>query len=165
MKTKKDRFIEFDFSRLEPWKNDILTFMGQLLSARLKQRISQEELAKRMNVNQSVVSRFEHAGRMPTFEFLYKVAKALELNLLITPYGDRAIILSPEQAETVKRQITPEKPDIYSVVSEMIDNCSADVTIDISEEDADTNEEYIYKYAAENSNYPLAAQAFNTEIQ
>ena len=158
------RSLEFDFSQIEPWKYMILTCIGQLLNERLKKGISQQELAKRMDVQQSVISRFEHAGRIPTFEFLYRVARALDLQLMITPYGDRTVALSQEQARTLQDMATPNAPDINSVIGQLIDNCRTDTSIDIPEETDEVVSEYIYQPQKYEDTPPLAAKPYRMEI-
>ena len=63
------------------WQQNIYELIADLKVCRLKQRISQAELAKRMGTSQSVITRFERMGRIPTIEFIYKVADALGVEL------------------------------------------------------------------------------------
>ncbi|MDZ4121156.1 MAG: helix-turn-helix transcriptional regulator [Candidatus Cloacimonadaceae bacterium] len=157
MKSKADGYVDFDFGSLEPWKETLLSFMGQLLKARLNQKISQEELARRMNVKQSVISRFEHAGRIPTFEFLYRITKALDMNLLITPYGDRTVILSPEQYETVMKHAQEHKSDVYTVVGDMIACYSDDSYVHDSSDEFSSDDNYRFQYRPESNDCSIAA--------
>ncbi len=157
MRSKTDKKVDFDFGSMEPWKETLLSYMGQLLNARLKKKLSQAELAKRMNVKQSVISRFEHAGRIPTFEFLYRVTQALEMNLMITPHGERTIVLSPEQMDTLKRHANRTNTDVYSVVSEMVDSfCNDSYSVDSAEETNPGNP-YIVNYGQTSNENSKAA--------
>jgi len=56
----------------------------QIINSRIKNNISQKELAKRLGTGQSAVSRLESGTYNPSFKFLQKLAKALETDLTIT---------------------------------------------------------------------------------
>lgn len=58
--------------------------MAELTKSRLRNKITQKELAERLNVKQSVIARFEKLGRYPTIEFLYKVAAGLGMQIEIS---------------------------------------------------------------------------------
>ena len=77
----KYKEIEFDTSSVPQWEMDVYQIVADLAVFRVKQRITQEELAKRVNTTQSVVARFERAGRIPTIEFIYKIAEGLGVEL------------------------------------------------------------------------------------
>ncbi|MDD2582702.1 MAG: helix-turn-helix transcriptional regulator [Desulfuromonadaceae bacterium] len=77
----KHKEIKLDFSSVSQWKMDVYQTIADLTIYRLRHDITQTELAGRMGVSQSVVARFERAGRMPTFEFIYKIAKGLGVDL------------------------------------------------------------------------------------
>lgn len=159
----REESLDLDLSGLEPWKEVLFSFMGELLGERLRKKISQQELADRMKVSQSVISRFEHAGRIPTFEFLYRVSEALGMKLLITPFGERTIILSQKQMETIRDHITEDKPDIYSVVSEMIDKCIDDNEYECSDEDTDSGYTCSFPFEAQEEILPQAACTYSME--
>lgn len=63
------------------WQQNVYELIADLKVCRLHQRVSQAELAKRMHTSQSVITRFERMGRIPTIEFIYKVAEALGVEL------------------------------------------------------------------------------------
>jgi len=48
-----------------------------LISARIKNRMTQAQLAKRMKTKQSVISRVENAQTKPTLSFMQRLADAL----------------------------------------------------------------------------------------
>ena len=54
-----------------------------LIAARLNQKISQRELAKKANTTQAVISRLESMRANPSIALLQKVASALNLKLKI----------------------------------------------------------------------------------
>ena len=56
----------------------------QIIIARTKQGITQEELAKRAGTKQSNISRFEGGNYNPSLEFMQKIAQGLGKELHIT---------------------------------------------------------------------------------
>ncbi|MCD8478847.1 MAG: helix-turn-helix transcriptional regulator [Candidatus Cloacimonetes bacterium] len=72
---------DFPSELFAPWQKNVYSIVADLAVYRIKQRVSQAELAKRMGTSQSVITRFERMGRIPTIEFLYKVAEALGVEL------------------------------------------------------------------------------------
>lgn len=55
----------------------------QLIEARLKKKMSQEELAEKANTGQAVVSRLEGANASPSITLLKKLANALGKKLVV----------------------------------------------------------------------------------
>lgn len=55
-----------------------------IIEGRVKRNISQKMLAKRLGTGQSAISRLESGTYNPTFSFVQKLAKALEMDLTIT---------------------------------------------------------------------------------
>jgi ribosome-binding protein aMBF1 (putative translation factor) len=56
----------------------------QIIKARIERKISQEELAKRMNTGQAVVSRLEGMNGSPSLSLLKRLARALDIKLQLT---------------------------------------------------------------------------------
>ena len=61
-----------------------MTSMNNLREYRIKQLMTQKQLAERMHTTQSVISRVEQAGTSPSISFLKRVAKALDASLQIS---------------------------------------------------------------------------------
>ena len=53
----------------------------QIIDARVKRKITQEELAKRMGTGQAVISRLEGANAKPSLSLIQRLADALELKV------------------------------------------------------------------------------------
>jgi transcriptional regulator with XRE-family HTH domain len=77
----KYKQIKLDTSSVPMWKMDVYQTIADLTIYRLRHDITQTELAGRMGVSQSVVARFERVGRIPTLEFIYKIAEGLGAKL------------------------------------------------------------------------------------
>jgi len=56
----------------------------QMIGARIKQNITQEELAKKANTGQAVISRLEGANGKPSISLLERIARALNIKFNIT---------------------------------------------------------------------------------
>ncbi|MBI2085825.1 helix-turn-helix transcriptional regulator [Candidatus Daviesbacteria bacterium] len=52
-----------------------------IIDARVKKKISQEELAKRMGTGQAVISRLENANARPSLSLIKRLADALDLKV------------------------------------------------------------------------------------
>lgn len=55
-----------------------------IIRARIENKITQKELAKRMNTTQSVISRLEQGNTSPSIALLKKVAAALNTTLQVS---------------------------------------------------------------------------------
>ncbi|GEM_PF-3263293 len=76
--------LEVEVTGIPQWKQDVYNLVAELTKYRLRNKITQKELAERLGVRQSVVARFEKLGRYPTIEFLYKVASGLGMQIEIS---------------------------------------------------------------------------------
>ena len=69
----KDKEINKAYKNLGPE----FAVVKMLIENRLKQGITQKELAKRAHTKQPVISRLERGDFTPTLEFLYRITHAL----------------------------------------------------------------------------------------
>ena len=53
----------------------------RIIDARIKSKITQEELAKRMGTGQAVISRLENANAKPSLSLIQRLADALNLKV------------------------------------------------------------------------------------
>ncbi|MDY0150782.1 MAG: helix-turn-helix transcriptional regulator [Candidatus Cloacimonas sp.] len=98
--------LELKISGIPPWKQDVFNLVAELTKYRLRNKITQQELANRLQVKQSVIARFEKLGRFPTIEFLYKVAAGLGMQIDISIRGLEAVITEMKPIEKII--ITPK---------------------------------------------------------
>ena len=56
----------------------------QIIEARLKKKMSQEELAKKVGTGQAVISRLEGMNAKPSISLLTRVARALQTKIIVT---------------------------------------------------------------------------------
>jgi ribosome-binding protein aMBF1 (putative translation factor) len=76
----KDQSTKKAYKDLQPE----FAFIRQIIDKRIEKHISQKELAKRLGTGQSAISRLESGTYNPSFQFLKKLSKALESELVIT---------------------------------------------------------------------------------
>ena len=69
-----------EYEKLEPE----FQIASQIIGARVKQKMSQEELAKKAGTGQAVVSRLEGMNAKPSISLLSRIAKALDTKINIT---------------------------------------------------------------------------------
>lgn len=79
----KKRLKDPEFRQL--WQESEVEYQlaRKLIEKRLKQKISQRELAKRVKTTQAVISRIESMSSNPSLGLLKRVAKALDSRLEI----------------------------------------------------------------------------------
>ena len=56
----------------------------QIIGARIKQKMSQEELAKKVGTGQAVISRLEGMNGKPSISLLERIARALNIKIRVT---------------------------------------------------------------------------------
>lgn len=75
----------------------------QVIALRLKQGLTQEQLARKMGTKPSLISRLESATALPSLALVRKVAEALgaqvEIRLLPTKAGQQGEKVSPSAIE------------------------------------------------------------------
>src|SRR3989344_2023897 len=76
-KWMKDPAYRLEYENLEPE----FALASVMIEARIKKKISQEDLAKRMGTGQAVVSRLENANASPSLALIKRLANALGLKV------------------------------------------------------------------------------------
>jgi len=82
-KLLKDKAVRKEYNNLAPE----FAIAQTVIEKRLEKGLSQSELAKKIGTKQSAISRLESGNYNPSISFLEKVAKALNLNLVISLAG------------------------------------------------------------------------------
>ena len=76
----KDSEYRREYEKLEPE----FQIARQMIGARIKQKMSQAELAKKAGTGQAVISRLEGMNAKPSISLLQRVAQALNTKINIT---------------------------------------------------------------------------------
>ncbi len=76
----KDPEYRREYEKLEPE----FQIARQIIGARIKKKMSQEELAKRAKTGQAVISRLEGMNTRPSLSLLTRIAEALETKITVT---------------------------------------------------------------------------------
>lgn len=75
----KNKQVAKEYKRLEPRYQ----LISQLIEARIKKGLTQEELAKKVGTKQSAIARLESGSANPTISFLEKISRAVGSRLII----------------------------------------------------------------------------------
>ena len=68
-----------EYKKLEPKYR----LISQLIAARVQKGMTQNYLARKLKTKQSAIARLESSNTNPTFDFLNRIATALEMNLSV----------------------------------------------------------------------------------
>lgn len=79
-KLLKDKETRDKYKELGPE----FALMTMLIEKRLEKKLTQEDLARKINTKQSAIARLESGTYNPSIAFLKKVAKALDVELKIS---------------------------------------------------------------------------------
>lgn len=79
-KWMKDPEYHYEYEKLQPE----FQIADQMIGARIKKKMSQEDLAKKLGTGQAVISRLEGMNASPSLSLLKRVASALETKIKIT---------------------------------------------------------------------------------
>lgn len=80
---KKKLLEDPEFRRLYEESQPEFEIAKAIIRARIKNKITQKELARRMNTTQSVISRVEQAKTSPSISFLKRLAAAFNTSLIV----------------------------------------------------------------------------------
>ncbi len=109
LKNPWDIFNEIDDETKQEFElsNMLVDIACKIINYRLDNDLTQQDLAKKLNITQAMVSKLESGEYNPTIEFLYKISKKLgwKLELIFEDINNEdGIILNME-----KEQILNEK--------------------------------------------------------
>lgn len=76
----KDPEFRREYERLEPE----FQIARQMISARIKRKMSQAELARKAGTGQAVISRLEGMNAKPSISLLKRIAQALDTKIQVT---------------------------------------------------------------------------------
>lgn len=76
----KDSEFQAEWNNIQP-EMDV---MRAIVDARIKQGLTQTELAQRIGMNQADISKLEHGNRNPSLELLKKLANGLGMELKLS---------------------------------------------------------------------------------
>jgi len=80
---KQELLKDPEFKKLYEDSQPEFEIAKNIIQARIENKITQKELAKRMNTTQSVISRLEQGRTSPSIALLKKVAAALNTTLQV----------------------------------------------------------------------------------
>lgn len=74
-----DTATKKEFDKLAPR----YAVISQLISARIKNKMTQQDVAKKVGTKQSAIARLESGGVNPSLEFLQKIAQVMGYKLTV----------------------------------------------------------------------------------
>ena len=83
--------------------------------------MSQTDLAVVMKTKQSVISRFENMGRLPNYDFIARLALALDHSPGMTLYGDYMAVVPIEKQSLIKELANKENISTRQFVQNILD--------------------------------------------
>lgn len=95
-------------------------FIQETIRARYDEGFSQADLAARMDTKQTAVSRFEHLGRKPSYDFMVRLAGALGHELGLTIHGEYMAVVDEENRPEVARIAETSGKKTRDVVSDLL---------------------------------------------
>jgi transcriptional regulator with XRE-family HTH domain len=84
--------------------------------------VSQASLAEKMKTRQSVISRFENLGRVPSYDFIARMAISLGHQPGMTLYGDYMTTVPLKQQDQVKENATKAGISTQTYLSRLLEN-------------------------------------------
>jgi len=127
LKDKMDAYYEWEKDhkdKVEYYKkvlsDPIIDFIIEASTARIIQNMSQEELAKKMNLPTSEIDKFENLMILPTVDFMKQLAEALGGKLCITIYGDYTVTVPLEYHKKLNDISESKNKSVKEVLLEMI---------------------------------------------
>ncbi|HRN70154.1 MAG TPA: helix-turn-helix transcriptional regulator [Niabella sp.] len=72
-----------EFKKLYDESQPEFEIAKSVIAARIKKKMTQKDLAKKMHTTQSVISRVEQANTSPSLSFLKRLAAALDTKLVV----------------------------------------------------------------------------------
>jgi transcriptional regulator with XRE-family HTH domain len=94
-------YLEGDNTEVDYWE-PYSRIIVECLRIRDKKNITQVELAEKMKTRQSVISRFENMGRLPSYDFIARLSDSLGFSPGITLQGNYMAVVPLEKQEMVK---------------------------------------------------------------
>ena len=95
-------------------------FIQETIRARHVEGLSQADLAERMDTKQAAVSRFEHLGRKPSYDFMVRLAQGLGHELGLTIHGEFMAVVDEQDRAEVSRLSEASGRTTRDVVSDLL---------------------------------------------
>lgn len=106
--------------KINYWKPFARIIM-EAIEARDSQNLSQADLAARMKTKQSVISRFENMGRLPSYDFIARLSIALGHAPGITLHGEYMTVVPPSKQGFIQKIAKREKIPTWRVVEQILE--------------------------------------------
>ena len=109
--------------RVEYW-DSFARLIVEAVESRHARGISQVTLAQSMSTKQSVISRFENMGRLPSYDFIARLSIALGHSPGMTLYGEYMAVIPLAKQSLVKERATIEGLSTQKFVERIVDRAT-----------------------------------------
>jgi transcriptional regulator with XRE-family HTH domain len=106
--------------QVEYWDSFARLIM-EMIESRHVQKLSQAQLAQLMGTKQSVISRFENMGRLPSYDFIARLAIALGHSPGMTLYGEQMAVVPLAKHKLIKQLAEQEGISTQALVERVFD--------------------------------------------
>lgn len=103
------------------------------IELRSQNNLSQKDLAKLMKTTQSVISRFENMGRLPSYDFFARMAQSLGHAPGMTLYGDFMAVVPIEKQNLIKEIAKKQNISTQNYVQSILDQNTPSKQFDCQE--------------------------------
>ncbi|MEL7556576.1 MAG: helix-turn-helix transcriptional regulator [bacterium] len=110
------------------------------METRQKVKITQKQLAELMDTKQSVISRFENMGRLPSYDFIARLAIALNHSPGMTLYGEFMAVVPCSMQEEIRVKANeanvPTREFVQKVLEHALKPCNWNELINSQQREA-----------------------------
>jgi transcriptional regulator with XRE-family HTH domain len=106
--------------QVEYWDSYARLIM-ETIESRHAQKVSQQALAQLMGTKQSVISRFENMGRLPSYDFIARLSMALGHSPGMTLYGEQMAVVPEAKHGLIKQLSEREGIPIQALVERIFE--------------------------------------------
>jgi transcriptional regulator with XRE-family HTH domain len=114
------QYLEADNKEKIDYWTPLTKIIMESIELRDLKGMSQTDLSERMKTRQSVISRFENMGRLPNYDFIVRLALALEHVPGMTLYGDYMAVVPIEKQSLIKKLAQKENTSTSKFVQNLL---------------------------------------------
>jgi transcriptional regulator with XRE-family HTH domain len=137
----EEQYNEADNQKEIDYWTPLSSLIMESVNLRGTKKISQADLAKAMKTRQSVISRFENMGRLPSYEFITRMSQAFGHAPGMTLFGDFMATVPLEKQKAVKDAAEKAGKSTQTFVNSLMSKALEDLdSDDFYEDEMDFNE-------------------------
>ncbi len=111
---------EGDTSEIDYW-NGFSQIILESQRLRYEHKVSQQDLAALMDTKQSVISRFENMGRLPSYDFIARLAAAFDHAPGMTLFGEYMAVAPSRYFKAIDQMAESQGIDTAQFVQDLLE--------------------------------------------